>query len=106
MRTLETKLNDESVRDVLRGVYDPEFGVSVQDLGLIYEVNVTEARVTIAMTLTSMYCPAGDVITEGVKAAVFGLPGVLSVEVNIVWDPVWTPEMLSPLAREQLGWNG
>jgi len=105
MKTVETKVNEDSAREALRAVYDPEFGVSVQDLGLIYEVIVCEAHITVAMTLTSMYCPAGDVITEGVKAALLSLPGILSVEVNVVWDPVWTPEMLSPLARQQLGWE-
>jgi metal-sulfur cluster biosynthetic enzyme len=95
----------EVIRVALRSVYDPEFGVSVEDLGLIYEIVETSGAVVVTMTLTSMYCPAGDVITAGVKSAAEAIPGVTSVEVNLVWDPIWTPAMLSPTGREQLGWD-
>lgn len=98
-------LTEDTVRDALRRVYDPEFGVSVEDLGLIYGVTITGQHVAIAMTLTSMYCPAGQVIMDGVHAAVAKLPDVASVEVTLVWEPAWTPELLSTTARQQLGWN-
>ncbi len=99
-------LSETVIRDALRGVYDPEFGVSVQDLGLIYDVILQGGAVSVAMTLTSMYCPAGDVMREGVRAAIAALPGVTEVAVEIVWEPQWNPEMLSDAARTQLGWNG
>ena len=93
--------------DACGGVYDPEFGVSVRDLGLIYGVAVGEdGAVTVTMTLTSMYCPAGDVITSGVKAAVEAVSGVSAARVDLVWEPTWTPDLLSPAARVQLGWDG
>ena len=87
-------------------VYDPEFGVSSRDLGRIYYIAGDEsAAVLVKMTLTSMYCPAGDVILEGVRSAAERVPGVASARVDLVWEPLWTPEMLSPQAREQLGWD-
>lgn len=106
---MNTSENNPLVATVLEAcgrVYDPEFGVSVRDLGLIYDVaSDEEGAVLVTMTLTSMYCPAGDVITEGVKSAAEALPGVASARVELVWEPLWTPERLSPAAREQLGWD-
>ena len=95
----------DTIRAALRNVYDPEFGVSIEDLGLIYEITVDNGAVVIVMTLTSMYCPAGDVILAGVKAAAEAVPGGSLVEVKLVWEPLWSPVLLSPLAREQLGWD-
>ena len=87
-------------------VYDPEFGVSIRDLGLIYDIAVDEAgEVRVTMTLTSMYCPAGDVIVDGIRSAAEAVPGVARARVDLVWEPVWSPEMLSPEARAQLGWD-
>ncbi len=106
MNALQHDALRQALRDAFTRVYDPEFGVSIQDLGLIYEVTVDDAgKVVVVMTLTSMYCPAGDVILAGVKAAAEGVPGVAEAEVRLVWDPLWTPELLSPAAREQLGWD-
>lgn len=98
-------LSETTVRDALRGVYDPEFGVSIEDLGLIYEIGLTDGRIAVTMTLTSMYCPAGQVIMDGVRSAIEALPGVASVEVELVWTPTWTPERLSLSARSLLGWD-
>ncbi len=92
------------VRAVCASVADPEFGLSIDDLGLIYDVVVTGDAVAIAMTLTTEHCPAGAVIVDGVRAAVAAVPGVASVDVRLVWDPAWTPEMVSPRGREHLGW--
>lgn len=95
-----------ALREAFERVYDPEFGVSIQDLGLIYETILEDdGVVTVVMTLTSMYCPAGDVIVDGVKAAAEGVAEITRADVKLVWDPLWTPELLSPAAREQLGWD-
>lgn len=92
--------------DAFGRVYDPEFGVSIRDLGLIYDIVVDESHaVAVKMTLTSMYCPAGGVILDGIRSAAEGVPGVSSAQVELVWEPAWNPEMLSPAAREQLGWD-
>ena len=100
---------EADVRAALCHVYDPEFGVSIEDLGLIYAVELAPAaagvEAAITMTLTSMYCPAGEVILEGVRSAVEALPGVARASVELVWSPSWTPERLSARAREQLGWD-
>ena len=94
-----------AVRAACASVADPEFGVSVDDLGLIYDITISDRAVVVAMTLTSAYCPAGDVILDGVRAAVAHVPGVASVEVRLVWEPGWTPEMVSAAGRQQLGWE-
>ena len=95
----------EAVRSACASVADPEFGVSVYDLGLIYDVTLGDGAVVIAMTLTSAYCPAGDLILDGVRAAVARVPGVASVDVKLVWEPGWTPEMVTVSGRKQLGWG-
>lgn len=95
-----------SIRSILGQVYDPEFGISVADLGLIYDVTVdASGDVKIVMTLTSQYCPAGEVILAGIKAAAESVAGVSTAEVTLVWEPMWTPDRLSAEARIQLGWD-
>jgi len=94
------------LRTAFGQVYDPEFGVSIHDLGLIYDIAASpEGAVLISMSLTSRYCPAGDVILSGIQSAAEAVPGVTSVQIDLVWEPEWTPERLSPAARSQLGWE-
>lgn len=95
----------DAVRAACASVADPEFGVSVYDLGLIYDIAIHEGAVVVSMTLTTPHCPAGDVILDGVRAAVAHLPGVSSVEVRLVWEPGWTPEMVNATGRRHLGWE-
>ena len=95
----------EALRAAFSGVLDPEFGVSIEDLGLIYDIHVEGNRAEVTMTLTSMYCPAGPLILEGIKAAAEAVPGISEASVNLVWEPLWSPERLSPKARTQLGWD-
>jgi metal-sulfur cluster biosynthetic enzyme len=102
---MDTTASKELVHVALARVFDPEFGVSVVDLGLIYDLRVENDCAFIAMTLTSMYCPAGDVILEGVKSAAESVPGIARAELELVWTPPWTPDRLSTVAREQLGWD-
>jgi metal-sulfur cluster biosynthetic enzyme len=93
------------VRAACAGVSDPEFGVGIDDLGLIYDITITDCEVAVAMTLTTMSCPAGAVIVDAVRAAVAAVPEVAGVDVRLVWDPAWTPEMISARGRELLGWT-
>ncbi|MFH1500223.1 MAG: metal-sulfur cluster assembly factor [Verrucomicrobiota bacterium] len=95
----------EALREAFTRVYDPEFGVSIEDLGLIYGIDIDGGRVSVTMTLTSFYCPAGEVILAGVKSAAEAVPGVSEADVRLVWEPSWTPALLSPAAREHLGWD-
>lgn len=105
MNTTSTDTLLEAVRAACASVADPEFGVSVSDLGLIYDIAIEGGAVVVAMTLTSAYCPAGDVILGGVQAAAQRVPGVASVDVRLVWEPGWTPEMVNAEGRRQLGWE-
>jgi metal-sulfur cluster biosynthetic enzyme len=84
----------ERVRDALRTVIDPELGMSIVDLGLIYEVTVDGGAVDITMTLTVPGCPMHDVIPAWVRAAVSTVPGVERVDVRVTFDPPWTPDRI------------
>lgn len=97
-------VNAELVRKALKGVKDPELGLNVVDIGLIYEVDVSEAGdVHIKMSLTSPGCPSGPEIMGDVKQVVSDLEGVNTVEVELVWEPYWTPERMDPRVRAFLG---
>jgi metal-sulfur cluster biosynthetic enzyme len=98
-------IDTDAVWQALASIPDPEFGISIVDLGLIYSVECTEGNVHVVMTLTTPTCPSGGWIHEGTQAALRQLPGVQDVRVDLVFDPVWTPAMLSAAAREQLGWS-
>ncbi|MBL8021459.1 MAG: metal-sulfur cluster assembly factor [Leptospirales bacterium] len=85
-------------------VIDPEIGLSLKELGLIYEVQFNAGKVGVKMTLTSMGCPAGPELTAGVHAACMRVPGVEDAEVEVVWTPKWDPrEMASDDAKMTLG---
>ncbi len=94
-----------AVRAACAGVCDPEFGIGIDDLGLIYDVTIAGREVAVAMTLTTRSCPAEAMIVDAVRAAVAAVPGVANVDVRLVWDPAWTPEMISAQGRELLGWR-
>ena len=101
-------LNQDDVLSALRQCYDPEIPVNIVDLGLIYDIHLNTAPesqqdITIDMTLTQQGCPEHVNISAQVKSRVEQLPGVRDAVVNIVWNPPWTPERLSPDARKQLG---
>jgi metal-sulfur cluster biosynthetic enzyme len=98
---------EETVREALKQVIDPELFVNVIDLGLIYEVRLAEAEgksnVEIDMTMTSPACPAGPQLIAQSKQAVGKLEGVGAVEVKLVMTPPWTPDRMTEAARDQLG---
>lgn len=98
-------LTTETIWSTLATILDPEFGLNIVDMGLVYEVRLDGPHVTVAMTLTTPSCPAGDMIFDGARAALSALPGVGDVHINLVWDPAWTPDMLTPAARQFLGWT-
>jgi metal-sulfur cluster biosynthetic enzyme len=94
----------ELVRKALRAVKDPELNLNIIDIGLVYDVEVGGAGdVRVRMTLTSPGCPAGHEIIEDVKQVVSDLEGVQSVEVELVWEPYWTPDKMDPRVRAFLG---
>jgi metal-sulfur cluster biosynthetic enzyme len=97
--------DEESVRDALREVNDPEVAMNIVDLGLVYGVEVSPARVRVTMTMTSPTCPMGDYLVDSVRDAVRRVaPEVPDVEVELVWDPPWTPDRMNEDARKFFGW--
>lgn len=96
-------ITEEAVRKSLRHVKDPELNLSIVDLGLVYDVAVEEGDVHIKMTLTSPGCPSGPEIVDESQRVVKALDGVRSVDVEIVWEPYWTPERIDPRVRAYLG---
>lgn len=94
----------DDVLEALKAVYDPEIGVNIVDLGLVYDADISESNaVEVTMTLTSMGCPLGPVIVSEVQNALAPLEGVGEVGVRIVWSPPWSPDMMSEEARDELG---
>jgi FeS assembly SUF system protein len=94
----------EQVIAALRTIFDPEIPVNIYELGLIYEVQVDEdGKTRIRMTLTSPMCPAAEMLPPEVETKARGVPGVTSVELDLVWDPPWSPDMMSEAARLDLG---
>ncbi len=93
------------VIDAICSVYDPEIPVNVWELGLIYSVDIDEARrVQITMTLTAPACPSAQALPLEVERRVRGVEGVADVFVDVVWEPAWSPDRMSEAARLQLGW--
>jgi metal-sulfur cluster biosynthetic enzyme len=96
-------LSAEAVRKALRQVKDPELDMNIVDLGLVYDIEVEGGQVHVRMTLTSPGCPAGPMITNDAYKVIRSLEGVADVDVEIVWEPYWTPEKMDPKVRALMG---
>lgn len=94
----------DRVRAALRAVIDPEVGVNIVDLGLVYDLTIDGDVVRIALTMTSPACPLGEGIVSDAERCARAVPGVSDADVRLVWEPPWGPERMSPAARRQLGW--
>jgi metal-sulfur cluster biosynthetic enzyme len=95
----------DEVIEALRAVEDPELGMDIVDLGLLYDVEVEGAKVKVIHSLTSMGCPAGPMIQEDIQNVASSLEGVEDVELELTWDPPWTPERMSDDAKFILGFG-
>ena len=95
--------SQEEVVEALRQVEDPELGMDIVELGLFYDAEVEGSKVKVTHTLTSMGCPVGPMIQENVDQIVRAMPEVEDVEVELTWDPPWTPEKMSDDAKFILG---
>jgi len=98
-------VTEEQVWSALKEVYDPEIPVNVVDLGLIYGVKVDGEKVHVQMTMTARGCPMHTFMTRDAKQKLEKLEGVREAEVELVWDPPWTPEKLTEAGRKALGWG-
>ncbi len=95
----------EEVVEALREVEDPELGMDIVELGLMYDVEVEGPKVRVLYSLTSLGCPAGPMIEDGIQEAVARVPGVEEVDTELTWDPPWTPEKMSDDAKFILGFG-
>ena len=94
----------ESIIEALKSVYDPEIPVDIYELGLIYDVVVSEdGDAIVTMTLTTPHCPVAETLPNEVELRVLSVPGVRDAEVKLVWDPPWDPSKMSDEARLELG---
>ena len=101
-----TAFDTAAVLTALTDVIDPELGVNIVDLGLIYDIAVAGPDVAITMTLTTPGCPLHESIAEAVQAVLEALlPGVGLVDVDLVWEPPWTPTRITAAGRRDLGWE-
>jgi len=91
------------IYEKLKEIYDPEVGINIVDMGLIYSLDIADSKVEITMTLTSPGCPAGAQILSQIDSQVKTVDGIEDVDIKVVWSPPWSPDMLSEEARDQLG---
>ena len=96
-------VSEEFVLEKIKEIIDPETGINIVDMGLIYEVDINDTTVDIKMTLTSPACPAGGQIVNGAQHVTQQLDGVEEVNIEVVWNPRWTPELMSEDAKDELG---
>ncbi len=98
-------ITNEQVRSALENVIDPELGINVVDLGLIYNILIDEKKISIDMTLTTPGCPLAGMLAGNVEQALREAFPDMEIDVSLVWDPPWSPEMLSEEAKAQLGYT-
>ncbi len=104
IETAELEATRQQIYEALHEVYDPELGVNIIDLGLVYDVSLTpEGHVTLTMTLTTPGCPMHESIAEGVSIVLADVPGIVDGELQLTWTPPWSPDMMTPEGRRQLG---
>jgi metal-sulfur cluster biosynthetic enzyme len=97
-------MHEDEVIEALRTVNDPELGMSIVDLGLVYRAERTPDRISVALTMTTPTCPLSELMLEDARTALRDrFPDAGAIEVSLVWDPPWSPERMSETARRQLG---
>ena len=99
----QSAVTKEQVLEALKKVYDPEIPISVVDLGLVYDVQVNDGNVHMKMTLTAPGCPMSQYIAQQAEWAIAELEDVDDVQVEVVWDPPWSPDRISAEGRKALG---
>ncbi len=102
-QTQAEKLTEEDVYEALEEVIDPELGLDFVSLGLVYDVDIEDADVSVTFTRTTPACPIGPQVSEQMKEFVGDLPGVSAVHPKMIFDPPWSPEMMTDDAKFALG---
>ena len=96
-------VTEKEIRKALRKVKDPELNLDIVVLGLIYDLDIADTHVNAKISLTSPFCPAASQIIDDTKAAIEGVEGIETANVELTFDPPWTPERIDPLIRATLG---
>ena len=100
------RMQEDEAREALKTVEDPEAGMNIVDLGLVYAIRCEPGRVRVEMTMTSPACPVASFLVDEAVAAIRALaPEGTDVQVELVWEPPWTPERMSPEAQSRFGWS-
>jgi metal-sulfur cluster biosynthetic enzyme len=99
-------VTEERVLNALQQVIDPELGVNLVDLGLIYDVQIHDGEVAVRMTLTTRGCPLHGTLVQAVERVIRGLAGVTTAHAEVVWEPRWNPNMISPEGRRAMAGTG
>lgn len=98
---------EEDLRETIRNeVFDPELGLNVVDLGLIYDITVADNKADITMTLTTPYCPVGPELITNIRRSLSRYEDIEDVEIHVVFSPAWSPSMMSEEAKDELGYFG
>lgn len=98
-------MNESQILDVLHSVIDPEIGINIVDLGLVYRIDMSDDSIYVEMTMTTPTCPLGDMILgQAYELLLQAFPQTRDIQVELVWSPPWSPELMSEAAKKQLGW--
>lgn len=101
----ESEEREPRLREALRAVLDPEVGVNIVDLGLVYRLAAQAAAIEVELTMTSAACPLAEVVVEDARAALAQAAPGREIRIRLVWEPPWEPSMMSERARRTLGWE-
>ena len=104
-RLLTVQVDPGQLVEQLRTVIDPELGLNIVDLGLIYGAMIADGVATVRMTTTTPACPIGSYLSDSIRQALFQLDGILDVAVELTHEPRWSPDLMSDEAKVQLGWD-
>ena len=97
---------EKEVRAALRGVIDPEVGMNIVDLGLVYDVEISANKLHVDLTMTTPACPMGEMILDDARHALAALvPTGVEIDLNLIWDPPWSADKMSEHARKHFGWK-
>jgi metal-sulfur cluster biosynthetic enzyme len=102
---LAPRIEPEAITGALRDVNDPELGVNIVDLGLVYGAEVVDGRAEILITTTTPACPLGPYLSDAIRWALLKLDGILDVDIEVTYEPLWSPDLMTDVAKQQLGWR-